>query len=105
MDLRRGQSQPVRLRCAKGGKGRLLKSARGRHMLRYMVAALMAGAVFAPAKGADAVPDFAGAWGRNAFNFEEAASGPRPVTNLRRVGADAGRRIEGGDSIPLVGDY
>jgi hypothetical protein len=54
---------------------------------------------------AETAPDFSGMWGRNAFNFEEPSSGPRPVTNLRRVGKDAGVPIVVGDPIPLVGDY
>ena len=67
---------------------------------------LIAAAMPAPATtAAETAPDLSGNWGRNAFNFEETSSGPRPVTNLRRVGSDAGARIIVGDPIPLVGDY
>jgi hypothetical protein len=52
-----------------------------------------------------AVPDFTGIWARNVFNFEPPESGPGPIRNLRRVGADAARYITGGDPVPLVGDY
>ena len=54
---------------------------------------------------AAAAPDFSGVWARNSFNFETPASGPGPITNIRRTGADAGRAILGGDPVPLVGDY
>ena len=70
--------------------------------------AAAAGAVLAapPATGADnSVPDFTGIWARNVFNFEPPESGPGPIGNLRRVGADAARYIMGGDPVPLVGDY
>ena len=43
-------------------------------------------------------------WARNSFNFEAPPSGPGPIANLRRVGADASRPILGGDPVPLVGD-
>lgn len=60
----------------------------------------------AAAMPALAAPDFAGTWGRNAFNFENPQSGPGPIRNLRRVGEDASRPTSGGgDPIPLVGDY
>ena len=53
-----------------------------------------------------APPDFAGTWGRNAFNFEAPPSGLGPIRNLRRVGKDANTPTTGGgDPIPLVGDY
>lgn len=51
------------------------------------------------------MPDFSGVWGRSVFNFEAAESGPQPLRNLRRVGADAGRPVIVGDPVPLVGDY
>jgi hypothetical protein len=55
---------------------------------------------------AAAIPDFAGTWGRNAFNLETPPSGPGPIRNLRRVGKDAATPTTGGgDPIPLVGDY
>jgi hypothetical protein len=66
---------------------------------------LIAGAVAAsmlawPALAADStIPDFSGLWGRNAFNFEPLPSGPRPVTNLKRLPNGAG------DPNQLVGDY
>jgi len=61
----------------------------------------------APATGMDkpAAPDFSGPWGRNLFNFEPPESGPGPIVNLRRLGANAGRSVVDGDPIPLVGDY
>ena len=61
-----------------------------------------------PAHGAQvptAIPDFSGAWGRNMFNLEPPDSGPGPIVNLMRLGADAGRSAVDGDPIPLVGDY
>ena len=70
---------------------------------------LISTAIFVwPALGAETaapIPDLSGQWGRNAFNFEPLAPGPRPLTNLRRNGEDAGRAIIVGDPIPLVGDY
>jgi hypothetical protein len=72
---------------------------------------LLAAAVLAltlPAQGAQektAIPDFSGAWGRNMFNLEPPDSGPGPIVNLMRLGADAGRSAVDGDPIPLVGDY
>jgi hypothetical protein len=56
-------------------------------------------------KEGTAVPDLTGPWGRNLFNFEAPDSGPGPIVNLRRLGADAGRSVVDGDPIPLVGDY
>jgi hypothetical protein len=58
--------------------------------------------------GADdetSIPDFSGAWGRNVFNVEAPETGPGPIVNLRRLGADAGRSLADGDPVPLVGDY
>ncbi len=57
------------------------------------------------AAGADTIPDFSGPWGRNMFNLEPPETGPGPLLNLRRLGADAGRSAVDGDPIPLVGDY
>src|SRR5882757_3521072 len=57
------------------------------------------------ASAPQAIPDFSGLWGRNAFNMEVPSSGPGPITNMRRVGADAARPIFDGDPVPLVGDY
>src|SRR5258705_45170 len=72
-------------------------------------AGLISTAIFVwPAPGAEIaapIPDLSGQWGRNAFNFEPLASGPRPLTNLRRTGEGAGSPIFVGDPIPLVGDY
>jgi hypothetical protein len=51
------------------------------------------------------VPDFAGPWFRNMFNFETPDTGAGPIINLRRLGVDAGRSVAAGDSVPLVGDY
>ena len=62
-------------------------------------------AIPALADASAATPDFSGIWARNSFNFEAPPSGPGPITNLRRVGADVGRYIMGGDPVPLVGDY
>ncbi len=62
-------------------------------------------AVSASAVERSSAPDFSGLWGRTAFNLEPAETGPGPLTNLRRAGADASRPIEVGDPVPLVGDY
>ena len=62
-------------------------------------------AVVAFAGSSTAAPDLSGIWARNSFNFEAPPSGPGPIRNLRRVGADASRYIMGGDPVPLVGDY
>ena len=52
-----------------------------------------------PALADDAAPDFSGRWGRNSFNFEEKAEGPKPLVNLKR--------LKDGTNDPgqLVGDY
>src|SRR5258708_1689678 len=80
-----------------------------RKHFRLAAAGLISAAAFVwPALGAEiapSVPDLSGQWGRNAFNFEPLASGPRPLTNLRRTGEGAGSPIFVGDPIPLVGDY
>ena len=45
----------------------------------------------APASRAEnAIPDFSGNWGRNAFDLEAAGKGPSPVTNLRRLPSGTG---------------
>jgi hypothetical protein len=44
-------------------------------------------------------PDFSGRWGRNAFNFEAKAQGPKPLYNLKRLPNGAN------DPGQLVGDY
>ena len=48
---------------------------------------------------ADAVPDFSGRWGRNAFNFEPITGQPQPVDNLKRT--PTGQQ----DNNALVGDH
>ena len=68
-----------------------------------LAAPLLIGPTVAAEKAA--IPDFTGAWARNAFNMEAPASGPGPLANLRRVGKDATAYILGGDPVPLVGDY
>lgn len=46
-----------------------------------------------------ALPDFGGLWGRNSFDLEPMASGPQPLTNIKR-------RPDGtGNFQQLVGDY
>src|SRR5882672_3518964 len=68
---------------------------------------LIATAIAIPALAGTSVatPEFSGIWARNSFNFEAPLSGPGPITNMKRVGADASRPIMGGDPVPLVGDY
>lgn len=78
--------------------------------LRVMGAGMFLAMLAWPAHGAGTattiVADlFSGAWGRSCFNFEPPSSGPGPLINLRRVGADASRRNIIGDPVPLVGDY
>jgi len=72
---------------------------------RFTASIVTAIAIPALADAAAATPDFSGIWARNSFNFETPPSGPGPITNIRRVGADASRPILGGDPVPLVGDY
>ena len=73
-----------------------------RRMLRrstiFAATIVMAGAP-AASGAAGAPPDFSGLWGRNAFDIEPAAAGPRPMTNLRRM-PDGTQ-----DNDALVGDY
>ena len=55
-----------------------------------------------PATGAEnaaPVPEFAGPWARNSFNFEPLPSGPVPLVNLKRLADGTG------DPGQLVGDY
>src|SRR2546423_14878749 len=76
------------------------------HIKRLVVASSMFATLTGSAhSAAQNMPDFSGVWGRNVFNFEPAESGPQPLRNLRRVGADAGRPVVVGDPVPLVGDY
>jgi hypothetical protein len=73
-----------------------------------IAAALCASALIVPAHGAGTaapIPDFSGTWGRNLFNLETPETGPGPIVNLRRLGADGPRSVVDGDPIPLVGDY
>ena len=75
---------------------------------KYALATCVLTAIALPALAASLspIPDFAGTWGRNAFNLEVPKSGPGPIRNLRRVGKDASTPTTGGgDPIPLVGDY
>src|SRR6476646_5337861 len=72
---------------------------------KFMIPIATAIAIPALADTSAATPDFTGIWARNSFNFEAPLSGPGPITNMRRVGADASRPILGGDPVPLVGDY
>jgi hypothetical protein len=65
-----------------------------------IAAGLVCAALCGPAGAQSAsVPDFTGMWGRNAFNFEAMPTGPKPVTNLRRL------KDGTGDPSTLVGDY
>jgi hypothetical protein len=50
-------------------------------------------------ENAASVPEFAGPWARNSFNFEPPASGPAPLVNLKRLPDGTG------DPGQLVGDY
>src|SRR3977135_220525 len=74
----------------------------GRKITKLIATAI---AIPALADASAATPEFSGIWARNSFNFEAPLSGPGPIANLKRVGADAGRPILGGDPVPLVGDY
>ena len=60
--------------------------------------ATLPGSLAAATEG-DAVPDFSGRWGRNAFNFEPLPGQPLPVDNLKRT--PTGQQ----DNNALVGDY
>jgi hypothetical protein len=61
-------------------------------------------AVSAAAQDAPSHPDFSGRWQRNTMDPELPASGPGPLTNLRRP-MDDHTPNGGGDPLPLVGDY
>jgi hypothetical protein len=69
--------------------------------LRSLASLLLVTVGAGPAAAADigATPDFSGMWGRNAFNFEPLATGPKPITNLQRLPSGIG------DPNKLVGDY
>ena len=71
-----------------------------RLLSKFLMAGVGCGSLFgAQALGADAVPDFTGMWGRNAYNFEPVPGGPQPVVNIQR-------RPDGtNDANALVGDY
>ena len=68
-----------------------------------LIAGVLSTALVArPATGAEnapSVPEFAGPWARNSFNFEPPASGPAPLVNLKRLADGTG------DPGQLVGDY
>lgn len=69
---------------------------------KMLVAMLCCGPVLAgfPARADEgAVPDFAGVWGRNSFDYEAMAQGPGPVTNIQRLANGLG------DPNQLVGDH
>jgi hypothetical protein len=57
------------------------------------------------AQSTDAIPDFTGVWGRNAMDPELLPQGPGPLVNLRRADGDTSHPSQGGDPLPLVGDY
>ena len=50
------------------------------------------------------IPDFSGLWGRNAFDFEPAPHGPKPVDNLVRLpnGAGNASMLAGDHNNPLL---
>lgn len=64
-----------------------------------LLGALVLPASLAVAAGADAVPDFSGRWGRNAFDFEPLPGQPLPIDNLKRT--PTGQQ----NNNALVGDY
>jgi hypothetical protein len=68
-----------------------------------VMAGLVSAAIVAwPAAAAEntaSVPEFAGPWARNSFNFEPPAAGPAPLVNLKRLADGTG------DPGQLVGDY
>ena len=69
-----------------------------RVLLAVLAAAAIA-SVSAATETAAPIPDFSGLWGRNAFDFEPAPAGPKPVDNLVRLKNGAG------NASMLVGDY
>jgi hypothetical protein len=73
-----------------------MRSILRRHARRAAAGLFCAATLASPAA---AMPDFAGLWGRNAFNFEPLATGPQPVTNLERLPDGTGNPSK------LVGDY
>ena len=88
--------------------GREMAAISGRDFVRaaigFVSTAILVWPVLA-AQSAAPIPDLSGPWGRNMFNFEPPDSGPGPIVNLRRQGAEGARSAADGDPIPLVGDY
>jgi len=72
---------------------------RMKRILFGALAATSIGSVSTVAETAMTIPDFAGPWGRNAFDFEPAPGNPKPVDNLVRLPNGAG------NASMLVGDY
>src|SRR5437764_7034773 len=70
-----------------------------KQILRGALTATSIGAVLANAETATPIPDFSGLWGRNAFDFEPAPGGAKPIDNLVRLSNGAG------NASMLVGDY
>jgi len=70
-----------------------------KRILLGALAAALLGSVSTVAETAAPIPDFAGLWGRNAFDFEPAPGNPKPVDNLVRLPNGAG------NASMLVGDY
>jgi hypothetical protein len=81
--------------------GAWMPSSRDRRRCRFVAFTAGIALLAAPglSLGAESAPDFSGLWGRNAFDFEPAPSGPRPITNLMRL-PDGTQ-----NNNALVGDY
>lgn len=71
---------------------------------RILSTALLGAAMAAPAFADDGIPDFSGRWGRNAFNFEAKAEGPKPLYNLKRLpdGTNDGGQLVGDWKNPIL---
>ena len=71
---------------------------------RILSGALLGAAIAAPAFADDGIPDFGGRWGRNAFNFEAKAEGPKPLYNLKRLpdGTNDGDQLVGDWKNPIL---
>src|SRR6266566_2110792 len=67
-------------------------------MAGFVSAAMVAWSA-AATENAASVPEIAGPWARNSFNFEPPVSGPGPLVNLKRLADGTG------DAGQLVGDY
>ena len=63
------------------------------------VSAALSSAPAVAVQNATSLPEFAGPWARNSFNFEPPASGAAPLVNLKRLPDGTG------DPGQLVGDY